>query len=133
MEHRFGQRIRQRELPELPLEVDRSPTPVEDQAQGEAPAVYRYRGDRRANGAVPKGRVPPLEDAYSARLATRIGHMSGRLELEALHDEPGDRKDRKDRKEGLALQAWGIGRRAPSTLAAGDELPMNPHEMHEDG
>ena len=64
----------------------------------------RRWGDRRGNGAVPKGRVPPLEDAYSARQATRIGHMSGRLELEALHDEPGDRKDR---KEGLALQAWG--------------------------
>ena len=42
-----------------------------------------------------------MEDAYSARQATRILHMSGRLELEALHDEPDDRK------EGLALQAWG--------------------------
>ena len=61
----------------------------------------RRRGDRTANGAVPKGRVPPLEDAYSARQATRILHMSGRLKLEALHDEPDDRK------EGLALQAWG--------------------------
>jgi len=39
MEHRFGQRIRWRELPELRLEVDRSPTPVDRRAEGEAPAL----------------------------------------------------------------------------------------------
>ncbi len=39
MEHRFGQRIRRRELPELRLEVDRSPTPVD------------RRGGRRSPGA----------------------------------------------------------------------------------
>src|SRR5215203_313965 len=98
MEHRFGQRIRRRELPELRLEVDRSPTPVD------------RRGTRRSPGAGVIVRPtelslrvgsPPLEDAYSARQATRILHMSGRLELEALQDEPDDRK------EGLALQAWG--------------------------
>ena len=31
-----------------------------------------------------------MEDAYTARQAIRILHMSGRVELEARHDEPGD-------------------------------------------
>jgi hypothetical protein len=39
MEHRFGQRIRPRELPELRLEVVRSPTPVECQGGRRSPGA----------------------------------------------------------------------------------------------
>jgi len=45
--------------------------------------------------------------------------------LEALQDEPGDR---------IAGLGFAQGdRRAPSTVARGDELPMNYHETHQDG
>jgi hypothetical protein len=33
-----------------------------------------------------------VEDAYTARQAIRILHMSGGVELEARHDEPGGRR-----------------------------------------
>jgi hypothetical protein len=33
----------------------------------------------------------------------------------------------------FVVQALMAHRRAPSRVAAGDESPMNPHEMHEDG
>src|SRR5215207_4420328 len=98
MEHRFGQRIRRRELPELRLEVDRSPTPVD------------RRGTRRSPGAGVIVRPTELSLRVGSphwrtltRRTRRLGscNMSGRLELEALQDEPDDRK------EGLALQAWG--------------------------
>jgi hypothetical protein len=48
--------------------------------------------------------------------------MSGRVELEARHDEPGGRRTE------IALQRDWNDRRARSTLAAGDESPMNSHE-----
>src|SRR5829696_7421028 len=48
MEHRFGQRIRRRELPELRLEVDRSPTPLRPPGRKEKP---RRWGDRTGNVA----------------------------------------------------------------------------------
>jgi hypothetical protein len=52
--------------------------------------------------------------AYSHNTATRM-----------VQDEPGGRI-----LQDSALQG---DRRAPSTLAAGDEPPMNLHEVHEDG
>ena len=48
--------------------------------------------------------------------------MSGRVELEARHEEPGGRRTE------IALQRDWNDRRAPSTLAAGDESPMNSRE-----
>jgi hypothetical protein len=54
-----------------------------------------------------------------AQLVTRLTALDG------LQDEPGGYS------AGLGF-AHG-DRRAPSTVATGDEPPMNPHEMHEDG
>jgi hypothetical protein len=48
--------------------------------------------------------------------------MSGRVELEARHDEPDGHY------ASFVVQAIWSGRRAPSTLAAGDESPMNSRE-----
>jgi hypothetical protein len=42
--------------------------------------------------------------------------------LDGPQDEPGGHR------AGFAVQAPWSGRRAPSTVAAGDELPMNFHE-----
>jgi hypothetical protein len=64
MEHRFGQRIRRRELPELRLEVDQSPTPVD------------RRGKRRNPGAGVI--VRPTELRLNAWCELSVGTLSGR-------------------------------------------------------
>ena len=48
--------------------------------------------------------------------------MSGGVEFEARHDEPGGRRTE------IALQRDWNDRQAPSTLAAGDDVPMNSRE-----
>ena len=43
---------------------------------------------------LPLGVGSPVEDAYTARQAIRILHISGGVELEARHNEPGGRSCR---------------------------------------
>jgi len=63
------------------------------------------------------GKRAPMQ----GQLVTRLTALDG------LQDEPGGHR------AGFAVQAPWSGRRASSTVATGDEVPMNPHEMHEDG
>jgi hypothetical protein len=67
MEHRFGQRIRRRELPELRLEVDRSPTPLRPPVRKEKPrrSVGRASGCGDTCEAISSSYIRTLQSLHN--------------------------------------------------------------------
>jgi hypothetical protein len=67
-------------------------------------------------------RVGASQNSKNSRIRTQRRTQDGRTALDGPQDEPGGRR--------LQYSALQGDRRAPATVAAGDELPMNFHETH---